>query len=404
MPEGLMVEQVMGSAVFREALRHLSAGHERFVEEIIRLTEIPAPFFQEEERGRVYLEMLREAGLEDCEMDAEGNVMGLRRGLGNGSLIVVAAHLDTVFPAGTDLTVRREGTRLYAPGVGDDTRSLAMNLAFLRAMDAAGVRTNHDVLFVGNVGEEGLGDLRGVRFLFTKGRYAGRIAAFISVEGPMGMGTIVSGATGSLRYRVTFRGPGGHSFMDFGIVSPSFALAETMAGLSRIEVPAEPRTTFSASVIGGGTSVNSIPNEVWVEVDLRSDSAEELTRIDRAFKEVVQRSVEAENAARSTAKGIVTVELKKIGDRPAGAIDRSSELVANATAAAKALGFSPKVVASSTDASIPISLGIPGIAVSAGAGAGAHTLEEWVDVEPAQTLHDMQLAFATLLQTAGMEV
>ena len=399
-----MVEQVMESAAYREALRHLSAGHERFVEEIIRLTEIPAPFFQEEARGRVYLEMLRGAGLEDCEMDAEGNVMGLRRGLGNGSLVVVAAHLDTVFPAGTDLTVRREGTRLYAPGVGDDTRSLAMNLAFLRAMDAAGVSTRHDILFVGNVGEEGLGDLRGVRFLFTKGRYAGRIAAFISVEGPMGMGTIVSGATGSLRYRVTFRGPGGHSFMDFGTVSPSFALAEAVAGLSRIEVPREPRTTFSASVVGGGTSVNSIPNEVWLEVDLRSDSAGALLRLDREFKAVVERAVAAENAARSTAKGAVTVEMKTIGDRPAGAIDRDSALVATATAAARALGFSPKVVASSTDASIPISLGIPGIAVSAGAGAGAHTLDEWVDVEPAQTLHDMQLAFATLLHTAGMEV
>jgi acetylornithine deacetylase/succinyl-diaminopimelate desuccinylase-like protein len=348
--------------------------------------------------------MLREAGLEDCEMDAEGNVMGLRRGLGNGQLIVVAAHLDTVFPPGTDLKVRREGTRLYAPGIGDDTRSLAMNLAFLRAMDAAGIRTKHDILFVGNVGEEGLGDLRGMRFLFTKGRYAGRIAAFISVEGPMGMGTIVSGATGSLRYRVTFRGPGGHSFMDFGIVSPSFAMAEAIAGLSRIEVPKEPRTTFSASVVGGGTSVNSIPNEVWMEIDLRSDSAQELARIDHAFRGIVQRAVEAENATRNTAKGAVTVDLKKIGDRPAGPISRDSELVANATAAARALGYTPKTVASSTDASIPISLGIPGIAVSAGAGAGAHTLDEWVDVAPEQTLHDMQLAFATLLQTAGMEV
>jgi len=399
-----MVEQVMGSPAYGEALRHLGAHHERFVDETIRLTEIPAPFFGEEERGRAYLEMLREAGLEDCEMDAEGNVMGLRRGLGNGSLVVVAAHLDTVFPPGTDLKVRREGTRLYAPGIGDDTRSLAMNLAFLRAMDAAGIRTRHDILFVGNVGEEGLGDLRGVRFLFTKGRYAGRIAAFISVEGPMGMGTVVSGATGSLRYRITFRGPGGHSFMDFGTVSPSFALAEAIAGLSRMPVPATPRTTFSASVIGGGTSVNSIPNEVWMEIDLRSDSTQELSRIDTAFKEIVARAVEGENAARSTAKGPVTVEWKTIGDRPAGAIDRESDLVAHAAAAARALGYEPKTVASSTDASIPISLGIPGIALSAGPGAGAHTLDEWVDVEPKQTLHDMQLAFATLLTTAGMQV
>ncbi|WP_338665564.1 M20/M25/M40 family metallo-hydrolase [Pararoseomonas sp. SCSIO 73927] len=398
-----MVESVMKSPVYQEALRHLAANHERFVEETIRLTEIPAPFFGEAERGAAYLEMLREAGLEECETDEEGNVMGLRRGLGNGQLIVVAAHLDTVFPPGTDLKVRREGTRLYAPGIGDDTRSLAMNLAFLRAMDAASIQTRHDILFVGNVGEEGLGDLRGIRHLFQKGRYAGRIAAFISVEGPMGMGTIVSGATGSLRYRVTFRGPGGHSFMDFGLVSPSFALAEAMAGLSRMPVPASPRTTFSASVLGGGTSVNSIPNEVWLEVDLRSDSAQELARIDAAFKAIVGKAVDAENAARSTAKGAITAEWKKIGDRPAGAIDRDSALVANATAAAKALGFTPKAVASSTDASIPISMGVPGIALSAGAGAGAHSLDEWVDVEPGQTLHDMQLAFATLLKTADME-
>ncbi|WP_426955367.1 M20/M25/M40 family metallo-hydrolase [Muricoccus radiodurans] len=393
----------MASAPYRAALEHLAAGHERLVEETIRLTEIPAPFFGEEARGRAYLDMLREAGLEECEMDAEGNVMGLRRGLGNGSLIVVAAHLDTVFPAGTDLKVKRDGTKLLAPGIGDDTRSLAINLALLRAMDAAGLRTRHDILFLGNVGEEGLGDLRGVRFLFTKGRYAGRIAAFISVEGPMGMGTIVSGATGSLRYRATFRGPGGHSFMDFGTVSPSFAMAEAIVALSRINVPAQPKTTFSASVVGGGTSVNSIPNEVWMEVDLRSDSASELQRLDRAFHEIVQRAVAAENAARRTEKGSITVQLKKIGDRPAGAVDERSELVAHARAAASALGHAPRTVASSTDASIPISLGIPGIAISAGAGGGAHTLDEWVDMEPGQTLRDMQLAFATLLATAGLE-
>ena len=399
----MTIERILQSAPYRDALRHLAAHHERLVEDTITLTEIPAPFFQEEQRGRAYLAMLQAEGLEECEMDAEGNVMGLRRGLGNGRLFVLAAHLDTVFPPGTDLKVRREGTRLYAPGIGDDTRSLAINLAFLRAMNAAGIQTRDDILFVGNVGEEGLGDLRGIRHLFTQGRYAGRIAGFLSVEGPMGMGTIVSGATGSLRYRVTFRGPGGHSFMDFGTVSPSFAMAEAIAALSRLDVPKEPRTTFSASVLGGGTSVNSIPNEVWMEVDLRSDSAQELARIDNAFKSIVARAVEAENAARDTTKGTITAEWKKIGDRPAGAIDRQSALVAHAAEAARALSFTPKTVASSTDASIPISLGIPGIALSAGAGGGAHTLDEWVDMDPEHTLHDMQLSFATLLAETGLE-
>lgn len=398
------VGRIMASPGYGAALEHLAAQHDRFVAETVELVGIPAPFFGEEARGRRYLEMLRAEGLEDCAMDAEGNALGLRRGTGNGSLVCVAAHLDTVFPAGTDLTVRREGTKLFAPGIGDDTRSLAMNLAFLRAMNAAGIRTRHDVLFVGNVGEEGLGDLRGVRFLFTRGDYAGKIGGFVSVEGPMGMGTIVSGATGSRRYRVTFRGPGGHSFMDFGIVSPSFAMAGAMAALSRMDVPEVPRTTFSASVVGGGTSVNSIPNAMWLEVDLRSDDTAELRRIDAAFAAIVERAVAEENAARDTRKGAVTAEMTVIGDRPAGAIDASSELVGHARAAAAALGFAPKTVASSTDASIPISLGIPGIAVSAGAGGGAHTLEEWVDVEPTRSLHDMQLAFATILAMAGAEV
>ncbi|WP_376096091.1 M20/M25/M40 family metallo-hydrolase [Roseomonas sp. CCTCC AB2023176] len=398
------VARIMASPAWKAALAHLAAHHDRFVEETLELVQIPAPFFGEEVRGRHYLDMLRAEALEDCAMDAEGNAFGLRRGTGNGSLVCVAAHLDTVFPAGTDLTPRREGTRIYAPGIGDDTRSLAMNLAFLRAMNAAGIRTRHDILFVGNVGEEGLGDLRGVRFLFTKGDHAGRIQGFVSVEGPMGMGTIVSGATGSRRYRVSFRGPGGHSFMDFGIVSPSFAMAGAMSALSRMRVPETPRTTFSASVVGGGTSVNSIPNEMWLEVDLRSDDAAELRRIDEDFNAIVQRAVAEENAARDTSKGPVTAEVKVIGDRPAGAIDTSSELVAHARAAADALGFAPKTVASSTDASIPISLGIPGIAVSAGAGAGAHTLDEYIDVEPTRSLHDMQLAFATILAMAGAEV
>ncbi len=397
------VARIMASPAYAAALAHLASGHDRMVEETVALVSIPAPFFGEAAKGAAYLGMLRDAGLEDCGTDGEGNVFGLRRGTGNGSLVCVAAHLDTVFPADTDLTVRREGTRIFAPGIGDDTRSLALNLAFLRAMDAAGIRTRHDILFVGNVGEEGLGDLRGMRFLFTKGDFAGRIAGFVSVEGPMGMGTIVSGATGSRRYRVTFRGPGGHSFMDFGIVSPAFALAGAMSGLSRLEVPAEPKTTFSASVVGGGTSVNSIPNEVWVEVDLRSDDADELRRIDAAFAAIVERALAEENAARDTRKGAVTAEAKLIGDRPAGAIDAASDLVAHARAAASALGFAPRSVASSTDASIPISLGIPGIAVSAGAGDGAHTLGEWIDVEPERSLHDAQLAFATILAMAGME-
>jgi tripeptide aminopeptidase len=257
------VAAIMESAAYRKIVDVLGAEHDRTVDDIITLTEIPAPLFGEAAKSAHYLGMLRAHGLEDVEMDGVGNAMGLRRGAGNGPLIVVAAHLDTVFPAGTDVKVRREGTRLFAPGVGDDTRSLAVLLAYIRAMDAAGVRTTSDILFVGDVGEEGLGDLRGVRHLFTDGKYRDRIKAFFTVDSP-DMDTMAVGGVGSKRFRVIFRGPGGHSFGAFGLVSPMYAMAQATLELSRVQVPARPKTTFSASVTGGGTSVNSIPNEVWM--------------------------------------------------------------------------------------------------------------------------------------------
>ena len=242
--------------------------------------------------------------------------------MGNGPLICVAAHLDTVFPASTDLTVRRDGTRLFAPGIGDDTRSLAVLLAWLRAMDAAGVRTRADLLFVADVGEEGPGDLRGMRHLFQKGAYKDRISTFITVDSP-DMDHIATGGVGSKRYRVTFKGPGGHSYGAFGLVNPMFAMADAIARLGRITVPASPKTTYSASVTGGGTSINSIPNSVWTEFDLRSESPAELARLEAGFLDLLAKSVAAENAARSTRNGPVSTEILKIGDRPAGRTDEA---------------------------------------------------------------------------------
>ncbi len=239
------IATILADPRFRAAVATLEREHDRTVEDIVTLTEIPAPPFGEEARAAAYLKMLREHGLEQCERDAIGNVMGLRRGTGNGPLVVVAAHLDTVFPAGTDVRVRREGTKLFAPGVGDDTRSLAVNLAFIRALDAAGIRTRADLLFVGDVGEEGLGDLRGVRHLFTEGRHRDQIRAFFTVDSPE-VDHIVVGAVGSKRYRVTFRGPGGHSWMAFGLVNPLYAMAAAASALAAVQVPAEPRTKASS--------------------------------------------------------------------------------------------------------------------------------------------------------------
>lgn len=396
------VAAIMQSPAYRRMAEVLAAEHERTVADIVALTEIPAPPFGEAPKAAHYLEMLRAHGLEDVELDGIGNAMGLRRGAGNGKLIVVAAHLDTVFPAGTDVRVRREGTKLFAPGVGDDTRSLAVLLAYIRAMDAAGIRTTSDILFVGDVGEEGLGDLRGVRHLFTEGKYKDRIEAFFTVDSPE-MEALVVGGVGSKRYRATFRGPGGHSFGAFGLVSPAFAMAQAMLEFSRVAVPARPKTTFSASVFGGGTSVNAIPNEVWVEVDLRSEAPAELDRLERRFLAILDQAVQGENHARSTAQGAITVEAKLIGDRPAGSTALDSDIVRHCSAALTAHGFEVRHAWSSTDANIPMSLGIPAVKIGSGGTSGrAHSLDEWIDVEKANSVRGMAAGLTAILAVAGV--
>jgi acetylornithine deacetylase/succinyl-diaminopimelate desuccinylase-like protein len=396
------IATLLASPAYARAAETLAAEHDRTVADIITLTEIASPPFGEAPRAAAYQQMLAAHGLEEVEQDAIGNVMGLRRGAGNGRLIVVAAHLDTVFPAGTDVKVRREGTRLFAPGVGDDTRSLAVLLAFIRAMDAAAIRTNADILFVGDVGEEGLGDLRGVRHLFHEGKYKDRIGAFFTVDSPE-MEHIVTGAVGSKRYKVTFRGPGGHSFGAFGLVSPMNAMAQAMVELARVRVPQKPRTTYSASVAGGGTSINAIPNECWMQVDLRSESPAELARLEARLHAILAYAVEAENHARSTEQGPVTVEAKLVGDRPAGATAADSDIVRLSTAALTAHGFTPRHVASSTDANVPMALGIPAVKIgSGGSGGRAHSLEEWIDVEPGESLRGMKASLAAILAVAGV--
>jgi acetylornithine deacetylase/succinyl-diaminopimelate desuccinylase-like protein len=396
------VHRIIESAAFRRAAAALEAEHDRTVADIITLTETPAPPFQEAERAALWRRMAEAHGLEDVVTDAEGNVTGIRRGSGK-ALIAVAAHLDTVFPAGTDVRVRREGNRLFAPGIGDDTRSLAVLLAWQRAMDAAGIRTQADILFVADVGEEGAGDLRGMRHLFLRGPYKDRIGAFITVDSP-DMAEIATGGIGSRRYRVTFNGPGGHSYGAFGLVNPMFAMADAIHAMSQLVVPTSPKTTYSASRTGGGTSINAIPDSVWLEVDLRSESADELAKLEGRFHAVVAGAAAAENQARSTRNGRITVTTTRIGDRPAGSTDHDSDLVHYAAAAIAAHGTEPSFEASSTDANIPMSLGIPAIKIgSGGTGGRAHSLEEWIDVTPEASLRGMMAGLATVLATAGME-
>jgi tripeptide aminopeptidase len=397
-------QRVLKHPRFQAVQDFIAKDHDRFVRETIQITEIEAPPFKEARRAKAYAEMLRQSGLADVEIDAEGNVIGTRRGAGNGPLIAIAAHLDTVFPEGTNIKVRRDGTKLYAPGVGDDSRALAVLLMMIRALDAAKVQTTSDILFIGNVGEEGPGDLRGMKYLFQKGPYKDKIKMFISLD-PFGPGShITTAGIGSKRFKVTFKGPGGHSFGSFGQVSPAYALGNAIAKLSRMPVPARPRTTFNVGVVGGGTSVNSIPYESWMDVDIRSETKEELDKAVDSFTRLMYDAVAEENRARSISQGRIEVDVKLIGDRPFGSVAIGSPIVQSASAVLDSFGMSPVYGLSSTDSNIPMSMGIPAITLeSGGTGARNHTLDEWIDVEKTASVRGINVATGILLALAGIQ-
>ena len=368
--------ELMADPSVRAALEAIRASEPAAVEEQIRLCEIPAPPFKEAERARAYADAFRAVGLKNVRVDREGNVIGERPGKAPRPNVVLSAHLDTVFPEGTNVRVRREGPVLHGPGIGDDCRGLAVLLAVVRALDAAKVETRGTLTFVGTVGEEGLGDLRGVKALFAE-TLAGRVDAFVSVDGS-GHG-ITNVSVGSHRYRVTFRGPGGHSYEDFGRANPAHALGRAMQIVAGLEVPARPRTTFSVGRIGGGTSVNAIPAEAWMEVDLRSSDPNALKALDARFRDAVSRALAQENA-RWRQNGRLTVTVEKIGDRPAGSMAADSPIVQTALTVSKALGVTAPLDEGSTDSNVPMNLKVPAITVgSGGTGTGAHSLQESYD-------------------------
>ena len=397
-----LVQRIRGSAQFAEASAFIDGDYDRFVTELVALTEIPAPPFKEQARAKAYLEMLRRQGLSDVEIDAEGNAMGVRKGTAGGSMVAVLAHLDTVFPEGTDVKVKRQGTRLMAPGVGDNTRGLALMLAVVRAMQAGRFQTTSDVLFVGNVGEEGEGDLRGVKYLLRQGKYKDRIKQFIAIDGG-DQSSITNGGVGSLRYRVTFKGPGGHSYGAFGLVNPAFAMGEAIAKFSRMHVPVEPRTTFNVGVVSGGTSVNSIPSEVSMDVDMRSESCAELKKVNDAFLALVRQAVDGENGARSTREGKIEADPKLIGDRPCGETPLTSPIVQTATAVVKAFGLTPRYSISSTDSNVPMNMGIPAVTIGRGGPGGrAHAPDEWTDVERKGSVEAIKVAMTIIVSVASL--
>jgi tripeptide aminopeptidase len=347
-----------------------------FIDEQARICEIPAPPFKEEVRGKELARLFEKAGLKDVRIDKAGNVIGVRPGASAHPNLVFSAHLDTVFPEGTNVKVTREGTMLKGPGIGDDCRGLVVMLAVIRAMDEAKVKTPGTITFVADVGEEGLGDLRGMKELFY-GSLKGQIDKFISVDGT-GLGVTNIGV-GSNRYRVTFKGPGGHSFGAFGMVNPIQAMGRAIAKIDAFEVPSDPKTTFNVGRVGGGTSVNAIPFEAWMEVDMRSADPTSLKAVDTKFNAAVKEAAEEENK-RWNNKGTITVAAELVGIRPAGQTPKDSAIVQTALGVSRAMEIKEVLREGSTDSNVPMSLNIPAITISGGGnGTGAHALTEAFD-------------------------
>jgi acetylornithine deacetylase/succinyl-diaminopimelate desuccinylase-like protein len=363
---------LVADAGVQSALDMVRAAEPQTIEDQIRLCEIEAPPFKEAKRAEAYAQLFRDAGLQNVRIDKEGNVLGERAGRERRPHVVFSAHLDTVFPEGTAVAVTREGSLLRGPGIGDDCRGLAVVLAVARALQKANIQTPGTITFVGTVGEEGLGDLRGVKYLFREG-LKGQIDRFVSVDGT-GYG-ITHIAVGSLRYRVTFKGPGGHSYGAFGLVNPIQALGRAMARVADFEVPVEPKTTFNVGRIGGGTSVNAIPFEAWMEVDMRSADPASLQSLDAKFHKAVDDAVADENTR--WGRRDLTADKALVGNRPAGRTDAASPIVLAAASVTRALSLPVTLDEGSTDSNIAINMGIPAVTIDGGGkGSGAHALSE----------------------------
>jgi len=383
-------------------LEYLRANVTATTEDQIHITEIPAPPFHEGARAAFLKKLLSGAGLR-VDSDAAGNVIAEFPGASE-DLVMVVSHLDTVFPSGTNVSVKREGGRLLAPGISDNGTGLASLVALARALREARIKTSSTVLFVADVGEEGEGNLRGVRALVEAHRK--RLKYVIALDGSS-TEYVTTAALASKRVEIVIAGPGGHSWSDFGAPNPIHALGRGIARFVQTRVPEAPRTSFNIGEIEGGTSVNTIPERAAMKVDLRSESETELSKIEAVLREAIQAGVEEEMAA-ARARGMAgsgnNLELKiaVLGVRPAGELPENSPLIAALLAADNRLGNRSRHERSSTDANIPLSLGIPAISLGAGGrSGGAHTLEEWYD--PAGRELGLQRVALTLLGVAGVE-
>jgi len=368
--------QLMASPAILKLLDAVKADHERSVEDLKMLTEIEAPPFKEQKRAEAFLARMKALGLANAKIDAEGNVVGLRKGTGNGPKLLVSAHLDTVFPAGTDVKVKERDGKLYAPGISDDTRGLSVLLSWLKVLNDNKVQTVGDLLFVGNVGEEELGNLRGMKALF---RDQLDIDGMVGLE-PSPDGSVLILGTGSHRYEFTFKGPGGHSYGAFGQVpSAIHGMGRAIAKIADIQTPSFPRTTFTVGTVGGGTSVNTIAPDARMAVDIRSDAMEPLLETEKKILAAVDEAVAEEN--RRWGVTTLAVSNKLIGDRPGGRTPADSVIVEAAIRANTAFGHKTLLSGASTDANVPMALGIPAIIIGGGGKTGGfHALSEWIDV------------------------
>ena len=375
------------------------ASHRAWIDdEQARLTEIPAPSFQESERAAAVKVLLSAVGLE-VSTDKAGNVIGLLRGESDKELVILSAHLDTVFPAGTDVKVHRDKSRMTAPGISDNGAGLVALVAVARALHEARIQPRRTILFVADVGEEGEGNLRGMRALVDA--YRERLKAVIVLDGSS-IDHVTTKALASRRVEVVITGPGGHSWSDFGIPNPINALVRGSVRFINTRVPSSPRTTYNLGQIEGGTSVNSIPHEARLKVDLRSEGDDELIRLESALRDCIAAGIRDEmETARDRSKGKLEWRLDLLGSRPGGELAPTSPLLATLRAADEAVHNQSRLERASTDANIPLSLGIEAIAIGAGGnGGGAHSLQEWYESDGREI--GLQRVLLTLLGTSGI--
>jgi len=394
------IKKIANNNKVKKAFKYILDVEEKTNKNLIELTEIEAPPFKEEKRAKEFSERLKLAGIEKVWIDSIGNVIGLLEGSIGNKNIAIDAHLDTVFPEGTDVQVRVKNDTLFAPGIGDDTRGLAMILTIAETIVKNEIKPVDNILFIGTVGEEGLGDLRGVRYLFKNNEP--KIDSWIAIDGGS-IGRVNNQALGSYRYEVVFDGPGGHSWGAFGLVNPHHALG---AGIKNFVEKADiytgsgPKTSYNVGIISGGTSINSIPFKSSMQIDIRSIDPNRLNDMEEILFNSMNKALDEQNAIKRSGPDL-KLTINKIGNRPSGKVDESVPLIQKTIAATQYMGIEPRLTIGSTDSNIPISLGLPAVTIGRGGeGGGAHSLDEWWLNKDGY--RSIQLALLILLSESGI--